>query len=95
MPRSTLRTPYFFAMASARALASAMPLAETSGYFRLAPWSSSKPASRQPMVPARSATTLLGMPALRRVCAPMMLRVRPAQLTTTVVFGDGAMSWMR
>ena len=39
--------------------------------------------------------TLLGMPALISDCAPMMLRVRPAQLTTTVVSGDGAMSWTR
>jgi hypothetical protein len=44
------------------------------------------------MVPARRATTLFGMPALISVWAPMMLRVRPAQLTTTVVSGDGAIS---
>ena len=35
------------------------------------------------MVPLRSATTLFGTPALISDCAPMMLRVRPAQLTTT------------
>src|SRR5262245_5141428 len=40
------------------------------------------------MVPLRSATTLLGRPALISDCAPMMLRVRPAQLTTTVVAGN-------
>ena len=47
------------------------------------------------MVPLRSATTLLGRPALISDCAPMMLRVRPAQFTTTSVSGDGAMSRMR
>ena len=47
------------------------------------------------MVPLRSATTLLGMPARRRLSAPMMLRVRPAQFTTTSVFGSGTMSPMR
>ena len=47
------------------------------------------------MVPLRSATTLLGMPALISDCAPMMLRVRPAQLTTTSVLGEGARSRMR
>ncbi len=47
------------------------------------------------MVPLRSATTLLGTPALISDCAPMMLRVRPAQLTTTMVSGEGAMSRTR
>ena len=47
------------------------------------------------MVPLRSATTLFGRPALISDCAPMMLRVRPAQLTTTSVSGEGAMSRMR
>ncbi len=42
------------------------------------------------MVPLRSATTRLGSPALISDCVPMMLRVRPAQLTTTVVAGSGA-----
>ncbi len=46
-------------------------------------------------MPLRSATTLFGRPALISDCAPMMLRVRPAQLTTTSVSGEGAMSWMR
>ena len=47
------------------------------------------------MVPLRSATTLLGTPALISDCAPMMLRVRPAQLTTTSVSGEGARSLTR
>ncbi len=47
------------------------------------------------MVPLRSATTLFGTPALISDCAPMMLRVRPAQLTTTRVSGEGAMSRTR
>ena len=46
-------------------------------------------------MPLRSATTLLGKPALISDCAPMMLRVRPAQLTTTSVSGDGAISRAR
>ena len=41
------------------------------------------------MVPLRSATTLLGTPALISDCAPMMLRVRPAQLTTISGVGRG------
>ena len=59
------------------------------------PRSQRRPASSQPMVPLRSATTLFGMPARRRLSAPMMLRVRPAQFTTTRVFGSGAISPMR
>ena len=47
------------------------------------------------MVPLRSAITLLGTPALISDCAPMMLRVRPAQLTTMVVSGEGTMSCTR
>ena len=35
------------------------------------------------MVPFLSATTLFGIPALTRDCAPMIERVRPAQFTTT------------
>ena len=42
------------------------------------------------MVPFRSAATRFGRPALTSDCAPMMLRVRPAQLTTTSVSGRGA-----
>ena len=42
------------------------------------------------MVPLRSATTLLGTPALISDCVPMIERVRPAQLTTMVVAGSGA-----
>ena len=47
------------------------------------------------MVPLRSAITLFGTPALISDCAPMMLRVRPAQLTTMVVSGEGAISCTR
>ncbi len=47
------------------------------------------------MVPLRNAMTLFGRPALISDCAPIMLRVRPAQLTTTVVAGDGAISRAR
>ena len=44
------------------------------------------------MVPLRNAATGLGIPALTSDCAPMMLRVRPAQLTITCVRGSGARS---
>ena len=47
------------------------------------------------MVPLRSATTLFGTPALISDWLPMMLRVRPAQLTTTVVSGERTMSRTR
>ena len=47
------------------------------------------------MVPLRRATTRLGMPALISDCAPMIERVRPAQLTTTSVSGSGARAPMR
>ena len=47
-------------------------------------------ASVHPMVPLRSATTLLGTPALISDCVPMIERVRPAQFTTMVVSGFGA-----
>ena len=47
------------------------------------------------MVPSRSETTRLGTPALMIDCAPMMLRVRPAQFTTMVVSGDGTASCTR
>jgi hypothetical protein len=59
------------------------------------PWSSSKPASSQPIVPLRSAATGFGMPALTSDCAPIRLRVRPAQLTTMRVAGSGARSRAR
>ncbi len=42
------------------------------------------------MVPLRRASTRFGPPALISDWAPMRLRVRPAQFTTTVVAGSGA-----
>src|SRR5262249_16308120 len=80
---------------SAAALAQVRPSPETPGARATLPLSQAKPASVQPMVPLRSATTLLGTPALISDCAPMMLRVRPAQFTTTIVSGEGARSRMR
>ncbi|MNJ60563.1 hypothetical protein D3C77_563050 [compost metagenome] len=47
------------------------------------------------MVPLRKADTGLGMPALTSDWVPMMLRVRPAQLTITRVAGFGASSATR
>src|SRR6476620_649708 len=76
-------------------LAQAKPAGDTVGARRALPLSQARPASVHPMVPLRSATTLLGTPALISDCAPMMLRVRPAQLTTTVVDGEGARSRTR
>ncbi len=75
--------------ASACACASCAGL-NCAGARRPAPWSSVWPASFQPIVPLRSAATGLGMPAFTSDCAPMMLRVRPAQLTITCVAGSGA-----
>ena len=62
----------------------------TAGAERVWPWSSVKPARDQPMVPFLSAATRFGIPAFTSDCAPMMLRVRPAQFTTTSDEGDGA-----
>ena len=47
------------------------------------------------MVPSFSDTTSLGTPALMSDCAPMMLRVRPPQLTITFVLVDGTRSLKR
>lgn len=47
------------------------------------------PASVQPIVPLRRAWTGFGTPALISDWVPMMLRVRPAQLTITGVCGEG------
>ena len=88
-------TPNFCATLPAAAFAQAKPLLEKSGVRPVSPLAQVKPARCQPMVPLRSATTLLGTPALISDCAPMMLRVRPAQLTTISVSGDGTMSRAR
>src|ERR1700733_15523604 len=88
-------TPQLSATRCAAWRAQSSVCAETSGARRLFPLSGVKPARLQPMVPLRSAMTLFGRPALISDCAPMMLRVRPAQLTTTIVSGDGAISRAR
>ncbi len=88
-------TPNFAATAAAPARAKASPFSVTSGKRADLPLSHLKPARCQPMVPLRSATTLFGTPASISDCAPMMLRVRPAQLTTMVVAGDGTISRTR
>ena len=54
-----------------------------------------KAARCQAMVPSFSDTTLLATPALISDWAPMMLRVRPPQLTITIVSGDGTKSLKR
>ena len=82
-----LRMPSLRAMVSAAAFAQASAPCETSGAHRDWPLSGRKPARLQPIVPLRSATTLFGTPALISDCAPMIERVRPAQLTTTSVSG--------
>jgi len=46
-------------------------------------------------VPFSSAITGLASRALRSDCAPMMLRVRPAQLTMTSVSGEASRSGTR
>ena len=77
---------------AARFSATTRASGDTSLKFLRWPLSSSKPAKCQPMVPFSSATTGLGTPAFINDCAPIILRVRPAQLTTTVVSGFGARS---
>ena len=71
------------------------PASETSGGRRVAPCTTSNPARCQAIVPSFSDMILLRKPALRSACAPMMLRVRPPQLTITVVSGDGTRSVKR
>src|SRR5580704_10241984 len=88
-------TPHLSATRCAALRAQPSVLSETFGARRSLPLSGVKPARLQPIVPLRSAMTLLGRPALISDCAPIMLRVRPAQLTTTVVAGDGAISRAR
>ena len=58
----------------------------------MAPDTTSKPARCQAIVPSFSETTRFGTPASINAWAPMMLRVRPPQLTTTKVSGDGTIS---
>src|SRR5262249_45682532 len=88
-------TPNFSATDCAADFAQANPPSVKSG-ARSDFWlSHTNPAKCQPMVPFRSATTLFGIPALIRDWAPIMLRVRPAQLTTMVVDGEGTMSRTR
>src|ERR1700733_9556228 len=88
-------TPQLSATRCAAFCAQSSVSRETAGARRFFPLSGVKPARLQPMVPLRSAMTLFGRPALISDCAPMMLRVRPAQLTTIVVPGDGAISRAR
>src|ERR1700722_8859706 len=75
--------------------ADCIPSILTSGGFRDAPCATSRPARCQAIVPSFRDTTLLGTPALISDCAPMILRVRPPQLTTIVVSGDGMRSAKR
>ena len=67
----------------------------TSGKRCDAPWTKLWPAKVQPIVPLRKALTGLGIPALINDCVPMMLRVRPAQLTMMRVVAFGAMARAR
>src|SRR5271166_497057 len=90
-----LSTPQACATRRAALFAHANCPGETTGARRLFPLSQVMPARLQPIVPVRRATTLFGRPALIKDCAPIMLRVRPAQLTTTIVSGDGARSRAR
>src|SRR6185369_15376394 len=87
--RSTRVTLNLRATFSAASLAQAMLAPDTSGARLDFPAAQVSPARCQPIVPLRNATTLFGMPALISDWAPMMLRVRLAQLTTIVVSGEG------
>src|SRR5215831_1756811 len=83
------------ATAAAACFAQASPPGVTAAKRADLPLSQVNPARCQPMVPLRNATTLFGTPAFISDCAPMMLRVRPAQLTTIVVLGEGTTSRTR
>ena len=80
---------------AARSRAVATVAAPGSGNGVVRPWAKERPASSQAMVPSFNEATWFGMPASISVCAPTMLRVRPAQFTTTKVFGSGAISPIR
>ena len=81
-------------MRAAKASAFVSPAVETSGSARrVEPVSSSSPAISQPMVPLRRSKTF-EKPMRCRSRAPTMLRVRPAQCTTTVASGSGTRSAM-
>jgi hypothetical protein len=85
--QSRNRTPAVVAASRAPARASIRWCGATRvGACAVAPCTSRCPDSDQPMVPLRRAATGLGTPALIRDWVPRMLRVRPAQLTTTRAF---------
>src|SRR5579884_2816391 len=88
-------TPQACATRHAACCAHSGVVAEAAGARRFLALSQGKAARLQPIVPLRRAITLFGSPALMSDCAPMMLRVRPAQLTTTIVAGEGAISRAR
>ena len=92
----TYRTPSSAAVLRANSRALASPSDDGSASAsRSAPASNSNPASTQPDVPLRRSYTR-GNPMRCSVRAPMMLRVRPAQLTTMVASScPRRMSWMR
>ena len=92
----SIRTPSSAATRAANASAAARPSADGGGSStRSAPRSSSRPAKSHPDVPLRRLTTS-GSCMRWSTRAPMMLRVRPAQLTTTVAFGRSRRrSWIR
>ncbi|MNC93030.1 hypothetical protein D3C83_95710 [compost metagenome] len=87
--------PQAAATRAAASPAACRPACDNSGGRRVAPCTTSYPARCQAIVPSFSDMILLRNPALRSACAPMMLRVRPPQLTITVVSGDGTMSAKR
>ena len=68
--RETKGTPSSAATRLATFAASARPAGDGSGGHRLAPRSSSRPSSTQPMVPFFTATTGLGSPIFRTDSAP-------------------------
>ena len=88
-------TPDRAAKPCARSIASAAVRGRPGANSAGLPRSGTSPASSQPIVPLRSATTLFGTPAWRRLSAPRIDRVRPAQFTTISVSALGTISAIR
>src|ERR1700733_8372822 len=75
--------------------ADCIPCLLTSGGFRAAPCTTSRPARCQAIVPSFRDTTLLGTPALISDSQALILGKMAPQLTTIVVSADGMSSAKR
>jgi hypothetical protein len=85
--RSIVRTPKRSATRALASRALARPCAEGVLASFVAPRAGSSPANSQAEVPFSNDMAGLGKPEFSKAWAPMMARVRPAQLTTIRVVG--------